>query len=205
MSATTSLESLRDTLAGEHSQLEAWVRESFAAMEALQGELSEWQRELTREQAALDQREAAVKEANVRDSEALAALEQQLTDAREEARQLEEDNAEQLQAVEELDRQLALSTTELRLVTKRADELSAALDAEREKAAEDGQQFTAELRELRRMMERQGDLLERLVAAPPREAAPAPVPAVEETVESGGLAAELLRRASSRRAQRRTT
>ena len=68
MSVSTSIETLREALApvealrGEHSQLESWVRESFTAMDALHGELSDWQRDLTRQQAQLDQREAALQE-----------------------------------------------------------------------------------------------------------------------------------------------
>ena len=48
-----------EELRGEHSQLESSVRESFAALETLHDELTEWQRELTREQAEFDQRAAA--------------------------------------------------------------------------------------------------------------------------------------------------
>jgi chromosome segregation ATPase len=48
-----------EELRGEHSQLETSVRESFAALETLHDELTEWQRELTREQAEFDQRAAA--------------------------------------------------------------------------------------------------------------------------------------------------
>jgi peptidoglycan hydrolase CwlO-like protein len=50
-------------LRGEHSQLETWVRESFATLEALQNDLEEWQRELTRQQAELDQRAAGIADA----------------------------------------------------------------------------------------------------------------------------------------------
>lgn len=205
MSATESLESLRETLDGEHSQLETCVRESFAAMETLHAELSEWQRDLTREQAALDQREAAVSEAESRESAAVARLEQQLTDAREEARQLEEENAEQLQAVEEIDRQLTLSKTELRVAQKRVDELTVAGEAERAKSGEDREHFATEMREIRRLIERQGTVLDRLGGAPSESAVMTPAATPEEPTEGGGLAAELLRRASSRRAQRRTS
>ncbi|HMP04904.1 MAG TPA: hypothetical protein PJ982_01020 [Lacipirellulaceae bacterium] len=49
-----------DQLRGEHSQLEDSVRESFAAIETLHTELSQWQQELVRQQEALDQRVAAL-------------------------------------------------------------------------------------------------------------------------------------------------
>jgi chromosome segregation ATPase len=205
MSISTSIETLREALApvealrGEHSQLESWVRESFTAMDALHGELSDWQRDLTRQQAQLDQREAALQEGTQAcESEAVARLEQELSQSRDETRQLEEENAEQLQALEELDRQLALVKAELRLVTKHADERAASLDAERERADEERRQWTGELREMRRVLER----LAELPAAPDgvetagslSDEDPADEPAV------GARAAELRRRANSRRA-----
>jgi DNA repair exonuclease SbcCD ATPase subunit len=52
-----------EALRGEQSQLESWVRESTVALEALNDELTEWQRDLARRQAELDQREAALQEA----------------------------------------------------------------------------------------------------------------------------------------------
>lgn len=202
MSATITLESLREALAGEHSQLESWVQESFTAMDSLHSELAEWQRELTRQQAALDQREAASsQDAGDHESEALARVEQQLAKANEDARQLEEENAEQLQALQDLDRQLALAKTELKQVHKRAEELNASLGAEREQAAEQHRELTTELRELRRLLERQAALLERLTDEPNGDADPAD----GESAMSGGRAAELLRRATTRRAGRRPT
>ena len=47
-SALTPVEALR----GEQSQLESWVLESFASVDSLQSELADWQRDLTRQQAA---------------------------------------------------------------------------------------------------------------------------------------------------------
>jgi hypothetical protein len=138
MSATTTLETLREALAGEHSQLESWVSESFAAMETLHGELSDWQRELTQQQALLDQRKAAVAESGPAEGEAFARLEQ-------------------------------------------------------------------ELRELRRLVERQGSLLERLTDAALDESQLSAEVAEDETLDADDRAAELLRRASTRRAQRRQT
>lgn len=143
MSATTSLESLREALAGEHSQLESWVRESFAAMDALHGELSDWQRDLTRQQALLDQRRAAL--------------------------------GERAQASEH----------------QYADEVNAA--------------FTSELQELRRMIERQASLLERLCDAAEVGSPLSDGDAQDETLDAGDGAAELLRRASTRDASRRPT
>jgi chromosome segregation ATPase len=63
-------------LRGEHSELESSVRESFAAVEALHDELSEWQRELARQQAEFDQRIAA--EADAESQLAVAQAELQM-------------------------------------------------------------------------------------------------------------------------------
>lgn len=49
-------------LRGDHSQLESTVRESLAELETLHDELTQWQRDLTRQQAELDQRVAATAE-----------------------------------------------------------------------------------------------------------------------------------------------
>jgi chromosome segregation ATPase len=180
-------------------------------MDTLHGELSDWQRDLTRQQALLDQREAAFKDGiQSSENETVAALERSLAQAREETKQLEEENAEQLQALEDLDRQLGLAKAELRLVNKHAEELGGLLETERKRAADEHRQITAEMRELRRLMERQGDLLEQIAGAP-YDAAVGGIPAAsatasdtdDETLEVGGRTAELLRRATSRRAHRR--
>lgn len=51
-----------EELRGDHSQLESTVRESLAELETLHDELTQWQRDLTRRQADLDQRVAAAAE-----------------------------------------------------------------------------------------------------------------------------------------------
>jgi chromosome segregation ATPase len=161
MSATTSIETLRRALApvealrGEHSQLESCLGESFTAIDALHGELSDWQRDLTRQQAVLDQREAALREGvEALQSETVATLEQKLTQARSATRQLEEKNADQLHAIEDLDRQLAIVKAELRAVNKQAEDRAAMLEAQRGRADDERQLWTTELREMRRLMER---------------------------------------------------
>lgn len=205
MSISTSIETLREALApvealrGEHSQLESWVRESFIAMDALHGELSDWERDLTRQQAQLDQREAALQDqTQACESEATAALEQRLSQSRDEMRHLEEENAEQLQALEQLDRQLTIAKAELRLVAKHAEERATSLETERARADEHRSLWTDELRELRQA-------LQRLAGAPPTAAA-ADLPGslsdddLGDESDVGARAAELRRRANSRRA-----
>ena len=209
MSVSTSIETLREALApvealrGEHSQLESWVRESFTAMDALHGELSDWQRDLTRQQAQLDQREAALQEGTqAHESEAVAACEQQLSQSRDETRQLEEENAEQLQALEELDRQLAIAKAELRMVAKHAEERAASLEMERERADEERRMWAGELREMRRVLERLSASPHSAEAADSGDCTTASAADDDPTDESdvGARAAELRRRANSRRA-----
>lgn len=218
-----SIDALRSTLApvealrGEHSQLESSVVEAFASLESMHVELAEWQRELTRRQAELDQREAAVSDGATTGrgkSEDASALELQLAQTREELRQLEDENADQLQAIDDLDRQLVTAQTELRMLRKQTEELALALETERERSTDEHRLWTGELREMRRLLERQGETLTWLAGGehaeepvedvrstpPPREVA------AGDDADSGDSttrAAELRRRASTRRAAHR--
>ena len=203
-----SIDTLREALApvealrGEQSELESWVRESFATLDSLHGELSDWQRDLTRQQALLDQRQAAADDAgDVADQ--LAEYERRLAEAEDERRQLESENAEQLQTLEEVERQLAVAKAELRTLHRDAHE-----------HAEERRQWLAELRDMRRTVESQGVLLQRLSE---RTAEGDPDGAVESAVHATDgseepatgdddvacRSAELRRRADSRRAAQR--
>ena len=208
-----SIDALRSALApvealrGEQSELESWVRESFSTLESLHHELSEWQRELTRQQAQLDQREAGVAEA--------ATLQTQLAQAQEDARQLEQENAEQLQKTDELRRQLAAVQAELRLTRKHTEELTEAMDIEREREFDQHRLWTGELRDMRRLLSRQSEMLVSLGAAAPadedeceKDAAQVHTDESADSAAEGddnaaGRAAKLSRRAASRRAHRR--
>jgi chromosome segregation ATPase len=123
MSATTSLQALREALAGEHAQLESWLRESFAAMDALYGELYEWQRDLTGQQAQLDQREAALSEpaaATGNDSLIIAKFKEALAAAREQVRQLKHENGVLQESLEDLQLHLAGAETPPRDSSRRS-------------------------------------------------------------------------------------
>lgn len=220
MIASPSIDALREAMApvealrGEQSQLETWVRDSFTALDSLHGELTEWQRDLTRQQAELDQREAAFADASdERDSALAAKLREELAKARAETRQLEEENGEQLQALDDLDRQLAVAQAELKITRKHHEELSTALATERERGADEHRHWTNELKELRRLMERQGAMLDRLANEHVAGVFETPVLHADEPAAEGhnepddvaARAAELRRRANSRRAQRHTS
>jgi DNA repair ATPase RecN len=209
-----SIEALRSALApvealrGEQSELESWVRESFSTLESLHDELSEWQRDLTREQAQLDQREAGAAEA--------AVLRPQLAQAQEDLRQLEQEHVTQSRTIDELRRQTAAVQAELRLTRKHAEELSDAIDIERERAFEEHRLWSRELRDMRRLLMQQSEMLVSLGAAAPAEDGECdedalPTDAAESAdgseVADGATAsreAELNRRGSSRRRRRRT-
>jgi DNA repair exonuclease SbcCD ATPase subunit len=75
MVSSASIETLRESLRSEQAQLEAWVRESIAAMDALHAELAEWERDLTRREAAVEGREAELRNtAAERESDLAAEL-----------------------------------------------------------------------------------------------------------------------------------
>jgi chromosome segregation ATPase len=182
-----------EALRGEQSQLEDWMRESFAALEGMHGELAEWQRDLTRRHAELDQREAAIAE------------------ARDKNRLLEEVNAGQLETLEALERQLGAAQAELRTVRRHAEELSLGFEAERERAMDEHRLWTGELREMRRALLRQGQMLISLGASAPLDedegnpaaetaAATDNTDADPTTADAATPAAELRRRTTSRRA-----
>lgn len=200
-----SVETLREALApvealrGEQSELEAWVRESFTTLETLHGELSDWQRDLIRQEALLDQRQAAIDDR----SESFAAtveLERRLAAAEEENRQLLEENNDQLQSLDSLERQLAIAKTELRLL---------------QRAAEEHRAWHGELREMRQAMEMQAGLLRQLtqthlsvdaLATIDQSAEGADLPESSDVAGASCSAADLRRRADLRRAaSRRST
>jgi chromosome segregation ATPase len=151
-----------DALRGEQSQLESWIRESTAALEALHDDLNAWQRDLTRQQAELDQRQAALDDAAAHaadEGRQAAALAAELAQLQGEYRQLEEENAEQAQALGNLDRQLVAAQTELRTARKHAEELADALDRERERELDQHRLWAGEFRDMRRLLARQGEML----------------------------------------------
>lgn len=197
-----------EALQGEHSQLEAWVHDSFSALEKLHSELTEWQSELARKQTELDLREDSLSRAESRpaapseSSEQFGLLQQELTEAREEAQQLEEESAEQLQEMENMELKLVQLDEELKSAQKRYTELSQLLEAERARAAQEEHHWQCEMRDMRRLLEKQCSLLEDRIrdsregteaeAGHPTEVAP------NSDTEATSRTAELRRRAKSR-------
>jgi hypothetical protein len=75
MVSSATIETLRESLRSEQSQLEAWVHDSMAAMDALHAELAEWERELTRREVDVERRETELRHSTAdRESEVAAEL-----------------------------------------------------------------------------------------------------------------------------------
>ena len=157
-----------ESLHGGQSQLEAWVQDSFSALEKLHSELTEWQSELARKQTEIDLREDAISrtESQTIDGDAeeqIAHWQRELAEAREETQLLEEENAEQLQELENMELKFVKMEKELQDAGKRFAEVNQSLDLERVRSAEEQNQWQGEFRDMRRMMEKQYSLLEERV------------------------------------------
>ena len=168
ISTTETLESLQATLEplvamhGEHTQLEAWVKDSGQALEKLHGELAEWQNELARKQTNLDLREDALEKCQHQEDEIGTQIDQWKADlavAREESGQLKEENADQTQQLEQLERQCIALEAELKLAQQRSEELSQSLKSERVRAQAEQTQWKEEFKGMRELLDKQCSLL----------------------------------------------
>ena len=154
-----------ESLHGGQSQLEAWVQDSFSALEKLHSELTEWQSELARKQTEIDLREDAISrtESQTIDGDAeeqIAHWQRELAEARAEMQQLEEENAEQLQALENMELKFVQLEEELGDVRKRSAEVDQMLESERVRFTEEQHQWQGEFRDMRQLLEKQYSLLE---------------------------------------------
>ena len=152
-------------LQGEHSQLEMWVHDSFAALEKLHSELTEWQSELARKQTELDLREDAVRrgEEQVIDGDAAQQIQHwraQLEESRKDTQVLEEESAEQLQELENMELLVVQLEEQLQTSEKRNADLTQLLETERTRADQEQHQWQGEFKDMRRLLEKQCSLLE---------------------------------------------
>ena len=150
-------------LQGEHEELESLVHDAFSAVEQLHAELNEWQSELAvREEQVRHTKQTLEQDTNhaAVGSEDLLRLQKSVQVAKEELKQLEEESTEQIQALEDLERQHSVLQAELRVERKRSQELVRLLDAERIRAAEEYQRFGGELKYLRLLLEKHCGILE---------------------------------------------
>lgn len=194
-----------EALHGEHSQLETWVHDSFSALEKLHSELTEWQSELARKQTELDLREDSLSRTEPRQasgeiSEQLELLQKDLSEAREEAQQLEEENAEQLQELENMELKIVQLEKELTIAQKRLAELNHVLEVERDRAAEEQHHWQGEIRDMRRLLEKQCTLLEDRIRDARESTETDASGSAEGSADNEGTSrtAELRRRAKSR-------
>jgi chromosome segregation ATPase len=197
-----------ESLHGEHSQLEGWVHDSFAALEKLHSELTEWQSELARKQTELDLREDAVMRSESQTvsgdaEEQIAHWQHELSESREEIQQVEQENAEQLQELEHLELSLVQMEKELQDAHKRTLDMDQMLEVERARSTEEQRQWQGEFRDMRRLMEKQSSLLENRIrdtrdSAESKEDLTTEPGAVDPNGEATSRTAELRRRAKAR-------
>ena len=83
-----------------------------------------------------------------------------MSEAREESQQLEEENAEQLQELENLELALVQMEKERNISQKRAADLAQLLEEERDRATQEQHQWQGEFKDMRRLLEKQCSLLE---------------------------------------------
>ena len=211
MTTVDAIESLQATLEpiqelqGEQTQLEAWVNDSFKALETLHGELAEWQSALARKQTELDMREDGLDNFRQEGDQLQSKVtewEEDLAAAREEIQQLEEENAEQLQELESLEQRHSTLDSELSSARQRVEELTSALEEERGRVADSQIEWKDEFLQIRSFLEEKFLLLSQQLGGT----------AVAESLENdskpadaegSSRSAELRRRAESRRAKRR--
>lgn len=168
MSTTETLESLHsaleplEILQNEQAELGTWIHDSFSALEKLHEELTQWQSELARKETELDLRQDALGKTKTAEKglqKQVTQLEQQLAAAKEELQQLEEENSEQLQEFERLEARCGEWEVEHEIAQHRITELEAALEAERQRSASDGDVWKAEFREMRGELEKYYQML----------------------------------------------
>lgn len=209
VNANETLESLQATLEpladlrGQHNQLESWVNDSCQALEKLHGELAQWQNELARKQTELDLREDALEKSQVHEEEMGTQVEQWKADlevARQELRQMEEENTDHLEQLEQLERRCIELEAELKNARQRTAELTATLEAERERTAEEQSQWKQEFKGMRELLDKQCSLL--ATQLKPGEKPNQPVAATVGS-EASARSQELRRRAQSRLAAKR--
>ena len=209
-SSTETLESLQSTLEplaalqGQQSQLESWVNDSCQALEKLHGELAEWQNELARKQTELDLREDALDKCHVHEEELDSQVEQwkaDLAGARQEAQQFSEENADQVEQLEQLEIRCIELETELKTAQQRGSELAVTLEAERARAAEEQVQWKEEFKGMRELLDKQCSLLATQIQSDGK--IPTSNPASTVNAKASVRSKDLRRRAQERLAAKR--
>ncbi len=123
---------------------------------------------MARKQTEIDLREDAISRIESQTiggdaEEQIAHWQRELAEAREETQLLEEENAEQLQELENMELKFVKMEKELQDAGKRSTEVNQLLELERVRSAEEQNQWQGEFRDMRRMMQKQYSLLEERV------------------------------------------
>lgn len=207
-SSTETLESLQSTLEplaalhGQQTQLESWVNDSCQALEKLHGELTGWQNELARKQTDLDLREDALEKCQLQEDELGSQVEQwkaNLATAQEESQQFAEENSEQLEQLNQLETRCIELENALKASREQSAELTASLESERDRAAEEQKQWKEEFKGMRELLDKQCTLLATQLQSPSQPSSAA----AEVKNEASARSQELRHRAKARLAAKR--
>jgi septal ring factor EnvC (AmiA/AmiB activator) len=183
LATTFNGESIRATFqewSAERESLDSELSESFAALEAYQQNLDDWQRQLAeqREQLQAERGQFAQDQAAAQQSgsEASAKIAAELEAAREKTDSLTALLLSQTEDLRMLDNSRAEAQAELELSRAREQELRVALDEHKRSLEQERSQWADELKQVRESLERQ---MEAPAAQAP--AAQTPAAAVQQT------------------------
>lgn len=141
----------------EHTQLEAQLAESFAALDAYQSNLDNWQRELAAEREELQQLRATIERDPAIDEnhrEQLEQLSNELSEARQKISSLTAALLERTEELRDLDHQRSEAEGELSHARTREQELAASLTAQQQGAEAQRLQWEQEISRLREEAEK---------------------------------------------------
>ncbi len=173
----------------ERDSLDAQLSESLSALTAYQSHLDAWQQQLARERddlrTAREQIERDQASCDKSQTAAATAMAADLHAARDKITSLTTLLLNRTEELRTLDNRRAELQTELELARAKEKERIAALDEQQRAVEQERAQWSAELRQLR-------DLLERQLDTPPPEAPAAPVTAPLVHPQSAGKGAHII-------------
>ncbi|TWU28565.1 hypothetical protein [Bythopirellula polymerisocia] len=158
MSTIQSFETLQEVLEplgairNENDDLGEWIHDSFAALEKLHEELTQWQSELARKETELNLRADSLEKYPQIESDVqthLAQLENELASVKEESKKLEEANSGQLLEFEELESECTKLKEELATAHEQINQLESSLVFEQQRSGADRELWQEEFRQLR--------------------------------------------------------
>lgn len=163
MSTIESLQSLHEVLEplgvsrNENEDLGEWIHDSFSALEKLHEELTQWQSELARKETELNLRTDALEKSPRDQTEVqhqIDQLEGDLATAREDARLLEKEKAQQLVDYENLVSKYAQIKSDLHDAHEQVAQLVDTIESQRHSAEKDRELWQKEFRDLHNALEK---------------------------------------------------